>query len=39
VSEREAKDLPKINMAMNFEERRGLINNKKLKQKTISFNI
>jgi hypothetical protein len=34
-----AEDLPKINMAMNFEERRGLIDSKKLKPKTTSFNI
>jgi len=39
VREREAEDLPKINMGMNFEERWRLIDSKKLKQKTILFNI
>jgi hypothetical protein len=37
--EREREGLPKINMAVNFEERRGLIDSKKLKPKTTSFNI
>jgi hypothetical protein len=36
---REREGLPKINMAVNFEERRGLIDSKKLKPKTTSFNI
>jgi hypothetical protein len=37
--ERERGGLPKINMAVNFEERRRLIDSKKLKPKTTSFNI